>query len=81
MQNWVIGVDEVGRGPLAGPVGVGAACITKDFNWDLLPKVNDSKKLSEKNREAIFLQAQKLKKLGMIDFSVALISSKIIDTK
>lgn len=47
----VIGVDEAGRGPLAGPV-VAAACILPD---DVeLPEVNDSKKLSEKKREAAF---------------------------
>ena len=47
----VIGVDEAGRGPLAGPVSVGAAIIPPDFKHLL---INDSKKLSEKKREALF---------------------------
>jgi len=47
----IIGVDEAGRGPLAGPV-VASAVIVK--NADKLEGINDSKKLSEKKREAFF---------------------------
>lgn len=47
----VIGVDEAGRGPLAGPVSVGAAIIPADFSH---PVINDSKKLTEKKREALY---------------------------
>jgi len=52
--EYVIGVDEAGRGPLAGPVSVGVAMVPAGFNWELLPGVNDSKKLTEKKREEIF---------------------------
>ena len=44
------GMDEVGRGPLAGPVVVGCVVMPPE---PLLPFVNDSKKLSEKRREAL----------------------------
>lgn len=47
----VIGVDEAGRGPLAGPVSVGAAVVPEGFNHAL---INDSKKLTEKRREALY---------------------------
>ncbi|MGJ8695161.1 MAG: ribonuclease HII [Verrucomicrobiaceae bacterium] len=47
----VVGVDEAGRGPLAGPVVVGAVILPKGFAHS---KINDSKKLSEKVREAIY---------------------------
>lgn len=47
----IAGVDEVGRGPLAGPVVAAAAVLPQDF--DLLG-VDDSKKLSEKRREALY---------------------------
>ncbi len=47
------GMDEVGRGPLAGPVVVGCVVMPSE---PLLPFVNDSKKLSEKRREAIYEQ-------------------------
>jgi len=77
--RYIVGVDEAGRGPLAGPVAVGVAVVPYDFDWDLIPGVGDSKKVSEKNREAIFLRATELKAERIIDFSVILISASIID--
>jgi ribonuclease HII len=47
----VVGVDEAGRGPLAGPVVAGAAILPEDA---VLPGVNDSKQLSEKKRDAAY---------------------------
>ena len=47
------GMDEVGRGPLAGPVVVGCVVMPPE---PLLPYINDSKKLSEKRREALYDQ-------------------------
>lgn len=47
----IAGVDEVGRGPLAGPVL--AACVVLPQNWDI-PGLDDSKKLSEKKRNEMF---------------------------
>ncbi len=47
----IAGVDEVGRGPLAGPVVTAAVILPRDF--DVLG-VNDSKKLSEKRREELY---------------------------
>lgn len=49
-ENRIIGVDEAGRGPWAGPVVAAAICLPADFD---LP-VNDSKKLSAKKRDALF---------------------------
>ncbi len=54
-HNLIAAVDEVGRGPLAGPVV--SACIIIDNNFKIiseLEKVRDSKKLSTKQREALF---------------------------
>lgn len=48
----IIGVDEAGRGPLAGPV-VAAAVKINEYH-DFFEDINDSKKLSEKKREALF---------------------------
>lgn len=48
----IIGVDEAGRGPLAGPV-VAAAVKIKDYNSEL-DEINDSKQLSEKKREKLY---------------------------
>ena len=47
----VVGVDEAGRGPLAGPVSAAAVILPEDYTHPLL---DDSKKLSEKKRESIY---------------------------
>ena len=47
----IAGIDEAGRGPLAGPVVAGAVILPKDC---LLEGINDSKKLSEKKREKLY---------------------------
>ena len=52
-KDYVAGVDEVGRGPLAGPVVTAAVILPKDFS---LPGVDDSKKLSQRRREELFEQ-------------------------
>lgn len=49
--GYLCGIDEVGRGPLAGPVVAGAVILPKDC--DIL-YINDSKKLSEKKREELY---------------------------
>ncbi len=49
--GYVCGIDEVGRGPLAGPVVAGAVILPKDC--DIL-YINDSKKLTEKKREQLY---------------------------
>ena len=51
-QGEIIGVDEAGRGPLAGPV-VAAAVKINEYH-DFFKEINDSKKLSEKKREILF---------------------------
>ena len=48
-KRYVIGIDEAGRGPLAGPVAVGA--VAARANFKLLKNIKDSKKLSAKKRE------------------------------
>ncbi len=52
-KKYIAGVDEVGRGPLAGPVVTAAVILPHDFS---IPGVDDSKKLSEKRREELFEQ-------------------------
>lgn len=50
-KEFIIGVDEAGRGPLAGPVVAGAVVLNPD---KIIHGLKDSKKLSEKQREALF---------------------------
>jgi len=49
--GYICGIDEVGRGPLAGPVVAGAVILPKDCQ---ILYINDSKKLSEKKREELY---------------------------
>lgn len=49
--DYICGTDEAGRGPLAGPVYAAAVILPKNL---IIPGLNDSKKLSEKKRDALF---------------------------
>ena len=73
ISDFIAGVDEAGRGPLAGPV-VAAACILKKGFF--LEGIDDSKKLSVKKREKIF---GKLIKNRDVILSIGVVNSKIID--
>jgi ribonuclease HII len=77
--NYVAGVDEVGRGPVAGPI-VSAAVIL-DLNIlkdsELILYINDSKKLSEKHRESLC----EIIKAKAVSYSIACIDSSDIDKR
>ena len=75
----IVGVDEVGRGPLAGPVAVGIVLISAHFDWRELPGVHDSKQLSVPLRESVVQRAKQLKLEGKIDFCITSVSAKVID--
>ncbi len=66
------GIDEVGRGPLVGPVV--AACVILPLNYEL-PGLNDSKKLTEKRREEFY----KILMQDAISIGIGIIDEKIID--
>ena len=68
----IAGVDEAGRGPLAGPVVAACAVIPLDYPFYYL---NDSKKMSEKRREALFEDLQK----EAIAFGIGIVSPERID--
>lgn len=51
--KYICGIDEAGRGPLAGPVVVGAVIMPKE---SFIEGINDSKKISEKKREKLYNQ-------------------------
>ena len=72
--RYVIGVDEVGRGPLAGPV-VCAAVVMPLEEAELVIGVDDSKKISEKKRELLAQEIQKKAKA----YTMVEVSEKIID--
>ncbi len=76
---WIIGIDEAGRGPLAGPVAVGIVAAPTTFNWQLLPKVADSKQLSAARREEVYQQVRILRQRGLLVYSVTTTSAAAID--
>ncbi|MCG1020631.1 ribonuclease HII [Sutcliffiella horikoshii] len=70
--QYIAGIDEVGRGPLAGPVIAAAVILPKDF---YLPGLTDSKKLSTQKREHFFHYIKE----HAISYGIGMIDSKRID--
>lgn len=90
--KYIIGIDEAGRGPIAGPVAIGAVCVkcsksdfaqTKIIGHPMFDnfsvKTLDSKKLSAKKREEIFAAIKKDKE--NYRWSVSLVGSEVIDER
>lgn len=80
-MKYLIGIDEVGRGPIAGPVAVGAFVFLRPEAKNLFKGVKESKQLPEEKREKWFEKIKEIQKKNLIDFSVVFQSEKIIDTK
>ena len=80
-MGYVVGIDEAGRGPLAGPVAVGAVSIPLNFNKNFFKSIRDSKKLSSDDRDLWFELALEARKSGVLNFAVSLVSEKVIDRK
>jgi len=83
-MKFLVGIDEVGRGPLAGPVAVCAFCIKEEILTDLINeifdgKIRDSKKLTKKKREEISKILSDKKKSGMVYFKISTADADVID--
>jgi len=70
--NYICGIDEAGRGPLAGPVVVASVIMPAD---SMIEGINDSKKISEKKREKLYDQILE----EAISYGVAIIGQDEID--
>ena len=68
----IAGIDEAGRGPLAGPVVAAAVIFPSQVN---IQGLNDSKKLSTKKREELFPKIQEIS----VSYGVAVVGQKVID--
>src|SRR3989344_7743238 len=77
----LIGIDEAGRGPIAGPVAVAAVIVFYHFDLRKLLEIKDSKQLNPQKREIWFKKAHLFKKEGFIDFAVSFSSEKTIDSR
>lgn len=79
-MRFLLGVDEAGRGPLAGPVSVGIVAVPEGFVVEKeFPGVADSKKLSEKKREALYEMLVARVALGDARFTVEFEDALTID--
>lgn len=83
-RSWLVGIDEAGRGALAGPVCAGAAAISAKLykSPELLAPLaglDDSKKLSSAEREKIYKSLEALKNSGLVDFEAAFASVEEIE--
>jgi ribonuclease HII len=76
---YVVGVDEAGRGPLAGPVAVGVVRVEQGYDFSAFQGLNDSKKLTEKKREELFSILQEEMRAGRVQAVVHLASAAKID--
>ncbi len=70
------GIDEAGRGPLAGPVVAACAILNQS---DFPSEINDSKKLSKSLRKKIFAELLIKEKSGLAKFGIGVVDEKIID--
>ena len=70
--SFIVGVDEAGRGPLAGPVCAAAVLFPKDF---VCEEINDSKQLSGKKRESLYRFVED----NALGFGIAMVSAEEID--
>lgn len=77
--KYIAGVDEVGRGPLAGPIVSAAVILDLDFekDKDMILYINDSKKISQKLREEL---AEKIKE-NALSYNISVINNEEIDEK
>lgn len=69
---YIAGIDEAGRGPLAGPVVAAVVILPKDI---FLPFLNDSKKVTEKRRDVLFDEI----KQNAIAYGIGIASNTLID--
>ncbi len=76
----IVGIDEVGRGPLAGPVTLCACVVRHGFDMDHFKGIKDSKKLSPQKREEWFHRISELKAKDMVDFAHFSVTAAEIDS-
>ncbi|MAG12255.1 ribonuclease HII [bacterium] len=76
---YLVGIDEVGRGPIAGPVAVAAVLLYSKGSYSHFEGIKDSKKLSPLQRENWFNKITQLKDEQLLDFAVSFVGNEMID--
>lgn len=77
--RWIIGIDEAGRGPIAGGVSVGAVAIPRKFDPAFFKGIRDSKKMTAPAREAWFSRLREGEQAGKVAFSHSSTGPGMID--
>ncbi len=80
--KYIVGIDEVGRGPLAGPVCLGALAVKKDEYQSVLKHfgdIRDSKQLTEADREVWFKKIRVAARENVVFYSLGYSSHRVID--
>jgi ribonuclease HII len=81
-EKYIVGIDEVGRGPIAGPLLVVAFCVSKKNQKKVFKRlrgITDSKKLSEKKREEYYRTLKLLKNENLVSYSLSYVLASSID--
>ncbi|MDP1625156.1 MAG: ribonuclease HII [bacterium] len=76
----IVGIDEVGRGPLAGPIAFCACVVAHGFDYGHLEGIKDSKKLSPQKRAEWFHKLSAMKAVGTMNFSYVEVPADKIDS-
>ena len=79
-MKYKVGIDEVGRGPIAGPVAVGIFVYGSKFDEHEWEDVRDSKKHTELQRNKIYDYLIEKRERGIVDFKVAMTEPERIDS-
>lgn len=83
-SKYTVGIDEVGRGPIAGPVGVGAfliKAVDQSKIRRIFKGVKESKQLTASKREFWKAKIDEMTELGLCKYKVTMVSASIIDQK
>ncbi|MBI2476512.1 MAG: ribonuclease HII [Candidatus Taylorbacteria bacterium] len=86
MVKYLVGIDEVGRGPLAGPVCIGVCVVSQRMRRHALKffkdeRVLDSKKLDTERREEYFQKIKEAAEKGRLDFRTSFVGHAVIDKR
>jgi ribonuclease HII len=81
MDRLILGIDEAGRGPLAGPVAVGIVAAPARFDMNLLNGIRDSKQMTELGREIWFEKLRMFEQTHGLRHVVVFSSARMIDQR
>ncbi len=82
LNHYIVGIDEVGRGPVAGPVAVGVVWYETRYHQELVkafPKLTDSKKVPINRRRAFAEKAAELQREEKLHYNVQYVTAQEID--